>query len=324
MDSERTEQRRRQSWWGLKRPIKRAVALPGINQVARAVTVRRSGVDAAARLPVPSHVKQVTGRVDGVTFVMNDPAQCIIAKELYWGGGMRPRAQDQFALEVFARLAQRATQVLDIGSYTGVFSIVAAKVNRSVQVDAFEIVPSNFLAAWANVIANDLAGRVEVHLEGIGEEGSIRMPVATVGSALPDFWSIEDGVEGEGVAVPILSLTRVMTRASVLHGRRDENVLIKVDVEGQETPLVVGSREHIESQTPTFLMEILPGAEVAELLEVFGSQRCHRRYRYYLITENRLREASTLRGEDSYRDWLITPHAPDELRDLGIDVDELG
>ena len=318
--SERAEQRRRQSWWGLKRPIKRAVALPGINQVAHAVTVRRSGVDAAARLPVPIQVTQVTGRIDGITFVMNDPAQCIIAKELYWGGGMRPRAQDQFALEVFARLAQQAGHVLDVGSYTGVFSIVAAKVNREAPVEAFEIVPSNFLAAWGNVIANDLVGRIEVHLEGVGAEGSIRMPAATAGSALPDFWSIEDAVEGEGVAVPISTLSQVLTRS----GADGDTILIKVDVEGQEAPLVTASREHIERTTPTFLMEILPGASVTDLLEVFGSDRSQRPYRYYLITEDRLREASTLRGEDDYRDWLITPLAPESLREAGIAVEELG
>src|SRR5690606_15464497 len=121
--TERGAKHRRQSWYGLKRPIKRAVALPGLNQVARAVTVRRLGTQAAARLPAPLTVKQVEGCVDGLTFVMNDPAQCILAKELYWGAGRRPSPQDQFALEVFARLARQASGVLDIGSYTGVFSL---------------------------------------------------------------------------------------------------------------------------------------------------------------------------------------------------------
>lgn len=307
---------RRQSWYGWKRPVKRLVSLPGINQLARAVTLRRRGLDAAARLPAPVGVKQVQGRINGLTFVMNDPARCIIAKELHWGRGMRPRAQDQYALEVFARLAQSADAVLDIGSYTGVFSIVAAKANRAVTVHAFDIVPSNFLAAWGNVISNDLIGRVEVHLQGVGEQGSIRMPAATHGSALPDFWSIDDSDgSGEGVVVPVETLDHLIG----VDAAEEQQVLIKVDVEGHETALVTAGQASIRAKRPTFLMEILPGADVAPLREVLDAQG----YRYYLITEDRLREASRLRGEDRYRDWLITTLSAQRLTALGVQVDSL-
>lgn len=318
--SDRREQRRRQAWWGLKRPVKRAFSLPVVNQVAHALTARGSGVDTAARLPAPMNVKQVQGHIDDITYVMNDPAQCIIAKELYWGGGMRPRAQDQLALEVFARLAQQASHVLDVGSYTGVFSIVSAKVNRAIAVDAFDIVPSNFLAAWGNVIANDLIGRVQPHLRGVGEEGSVRMPAVTSGSALPDFWSVDDA-EGEGVAVPVTTLATLIDEAVARHDADPDGFLVKVDVEGHELPLVTASRAAVAARTPTFLMEILPGAEVAELRAVF--EAAVRPYHYYLVTEDRLRESQRLGVEDAYRDWLITPLTPAELSALGIEVDAL-
>lgn len=323
--SSRRASRRRQSWYGWKRPIKRVVSLPGVNQAARAITLRRRGPDAAARLPAPIGVKEVEGRINGLTFTMNDPAHCIIAKELYWGDGMRPRAQDQHALEVFARLSQKADKVLDIGCYTGVFAIVAAKANRAAEVHAFDIVPSNFLAAWGNVIGNDLVGRVEVHLQGVGADGSIRLPTATNGSALPDFLSIEDGEDSQGgVAIPVETLDRVLevTAAEAQSEpvqSRDEQVLIKVDVEGHEAALVTAGRASIRAQRPTFLMEILPGSDVEPLLEVFGGQG----YFYYLITEDRLREAARLRGEERYRDWLITTLPAERLTALGIQVDPL-
>lgn len=323
--AERTEQRRRQSWYGLKRPIKRAVALPVVNQVAHALTLSRRGAAAAARLPAPLTVTQVEGRVDGVTFTMNDPAQCILAKELYWGAGERPSPQDQFALEVFAKLARQASHVLDIGSYTGIFSLVAAKANPQIGVDAFEIVPSNYLAALGNVISNDLVGRVEVHLEGVGEPGSIRMPTATAGSALPDFWSIDDATEGAGgVSVPITTLADVFRRLGQ-RGIDPDRVLIKVDVEGHENALVASSAQAIAELRPTFLMEILPGSDTTPLAEAFGAPGAAGAAAYcsYLITEDRLREAATLRGEDDYRDWLITTSTPDELRSQGIEVEEL-
>lgn len=313
------ERRKRQSWYGLKRPIKRAVSLPGVNQVAHAITASRRGTDAAARLPAPMGVRQVQGHIDDITYVMNDPAQCILAKELYWGDGRRPRAQDQFALEAFARLAQGADHVLDIGSYTGIFSVIAAKVNRAAVVEAFEIVPSNFLAAWSNVIANDLVGRIEVHLEGVGAEGEVHMPEATAGSALPDFWSIDDTAEGQGVRVPISTLETVIARSAGRLGYDRGRILIKADVEGHENDLVTASRDVIRADRPTFLMEILPGADVAPLLDAFGGPE--QPYRYYLITEDRVREQPTLRGEDAYRDWLITILTPEDLTALGVPTD---
>lgn len=321
MGADAAERRRRQSWYGLKRPVKQVMSLPGVNLLAHAVTASTRGSDTAARLPAPMGIRRVEGHIDDITYVMNDPAQCIIAKELYWGRGVRPRAQDQFALEAFARLAQHADHVLDIGSYTGVFSVVAAKVNRAVGVEAFEIVPSNFLAAWANVIANDLVGRIEVRLEGVGDEGSVRMPAATVGSALPDFWSIDDATDDAGIRVPISTLETVIARTAGRLGYDRARLLIKVDVEGHEKDLVTASRDVIRTDRPTFLMEILPGADVAPLLDVFGG--LSEPYRYYLVTDDRLREQATLHGDDTYRDWLITTLVPEELTALGIATDEL-
>lgn len=309
------ESRQRQSWYGWKRPIKRVVALPGVNQLARAVTLRRAGPAAAARLPAPMGVTHVEGRINGLRYTMNDPARCIIAKELHWGGGMRPLAQDQHALEVFARLAQAADLVLDVGCYTGVFSIVAAKANRSAEVHAYDIVPSNFLAAWGNVIGNDLVDRVGVHLQGVGAPGSVRMPAATHGSALPDFWSVDDGDEPEGgVTVRIQSLDDVLAHTRTAAGHQDAQVLIKVDVEGHEAALVTAGQAAIRAHRPTFLMEILPGADVEPLLTVFGRLGYH----YHLITEDRLREKPRLHGEDGYRDWIITPLPAHRLTELGL------
>jgi FkbM family methyltransferase len=317
-----------------------------VNRLAHAVVERRQGASAAARLPAPVQVREVEGRVGSVTFTMLDPAQCILAKELHWGGGRRPRAQDQFALEVFARLAQRSAHVLDIGAYTGIFSLCAAKAAPAATVDAFEIVPSNFLACWRNVIANDLVGRVDVHLEGVGAPGSIRMPADTRGSALPDFWSVEDhegheerpgdrpgdgaideagtGSSGRSAQVPVVTLQDVLARVTAAAGREPGRssaespgpVLVKVDVEGHEPALVTEGRQAIGHWRPAFLMEILPGADVTALVDVFGPAG----YRYYLVAEDRLCVADRPRGEDAHRDWLITTDLPADLEALGIPV----
>lgn len=113
---------------------------------------------------------------------------------------------------------------------------------------------------------------IEVHLEGVGEEGRSRL-------------------------------------------------LVKVDVEGRENDLIAASADLVRTDRPTFLIEILPGADVSRLVEVFGRQGLG--YRYYLVAEDRLREHRTLSGVDTYRDWLITILAPQALTCIGIPTEEL-
>src|SRR5690606_36609944 len=176
--------------------------------------------------------------------------------------------------------------------------------------------------ARGNVIGNDVVGRVEVHLQGVGEQGSIRMPAATHGSALPDFWSLDDSADsGDGIAVPVETLDYVLGHVpGEQHPEHEQrHVLIKVDVEGHEAALVTAGRASIQALRPTYLMEILPRADVTPLLEVFGGQG----YRFYLITVDRLREEVRLHGADRYRDWLITTLPPERLESLAIVVDSL-
>jgi hypothetical protein len=132
---------RRQSWFGLKRHVKRFMSLPVPNAilglVARVFPSLRSG-----RLPAPAALREVEGRVGGATFVMVDPARCENAKELYWGRGRRPKAQDRLALDTVAVLAREADTFLDVGAYTGLFALAVTAFAPKVDVHAFEIVPA--------------------------------------------------------------------------------------------------------------------------------------------------------------------------------------
>lgn len=96
---------KRQSWFGMKRHVKRflGLGLPNaiLRLVARFVPSLRSG-----RLPAPANKREVEGQVGGATFVMLDPARCESANELFWGRGRRPKAHDRLALDTVAALAR--------------------------------------------------------------------------------------------------------------------------------------------------------------------------------------------------------------------------
>ena len=302
--------RRRQSWFGLKRHVKSFLSLAGPNAllrlVARFVPSLRSG-----RLPAPAKLEEVTGRADGATFVMLDPARCENAKELFWGEGRRPKPNDRLALDVVARLAREADEFLDLGAYTGLFTLATTAVTPGLHAHAFEIVPAVADALDANLRRNGVADRVAVHREGIGEAGStMRVPSGRGGSALPSFYSSRMRFdEGEDVAFRSLDSVGALLPA-------DARVVMKVDVEGTEDVVFDAGQIFIETFRPDILCEVLPeadGTRLDELLAPAGMRR-------YLVTNTQLEEAQRIEPDPWFRDWLFSPRTADELRARGLPV----
>jgi FkbM family methyltransferase len=303
--------RRRQSWFGQKRHIKRLLSLAVPNAflrlVARFMPSLRSG-----RLPAPGRLEEVTGRADGATFVMLDPARCENAKELFWGEGRRPKPADRLALDVMARLARKADEFLDLGAYTGLFTLATTAVSPGLHAHAFEIVPAVADALEANLRRNGVADRVSVHREGIGEAGAtMRVPSGQGGSALPSFYSSRMRFD-EGEDVTFRSLDSV--GALLPAGAR---VVMKVDVEGTEDAVFGAGQMFLETFRPDILCEVLPEADGARLDELLAPAGMHR----YLVTNTRLEEAQRIVPDPEFRDWLFSPRTADELQTRGLPVD---
>ena len=122
----------------------------------------------------------------GVTFVMLDPARCENAKELFWGRGRRPNAHDRLALDTVAALARGSDTFLDVGAYTGLFTMAVTAYAPHVGVHAFEIVPAVADTLEANVRRNEVDDRVVVHREGIGDPNkTMRVPSGEGGRRSP-------------------------------------------------------------------------------------------------------------------------------------------
>jgi FkbM family methyltransferase len=300
----------RQSWFGLKRHIKRflSLAIPNalLRLIARSTPSLRSG-----RLPAPARLDEVAGRVDGATFVMLDPGRCENAKELFWGEGRRPKPNDRLALDVVARLAREADEFLDVGAYTGLFTLAATAVTPDLHAHAFEIVPAVADALEANLRRNGVADRVAVHREGLGEAGStMRVPWGEGGSALPSFYSSRMRFD-EGDDVMFRSLDSI--GALLPAGAR---VIMKVDVEGTEDAVFGAGQMFLETTRPDILCEVLPEADGARLDELLAPAGLRR----YLVTNARLEEVQRIVPHPAFRDWLFSPRTPDELRARGLPV----
>jgi FkbM family methyltransferase len=303
--------RRRQSWFGLKRHVNRflSLGLPNtlLRLVSRFVPSLRSG-----RLPAPTNLREVEGRVAGSSFVMLDPARCENAKELFWGRGRRPKAHDRLALDAVAALAREADEFLDVGAYTGLFTLATTAIAPGLHAHAFEIVPAVADALEANLRRNGVAHRVVVHREGVGDpDTTMRVPSGEGGSALPSFYSLRMRFE-EGKVVPVRSLDSV--GALLPAGAR---VVMKVDVEGVEDEVFGAGQRFLGTFRPDVLCEVLPEANGARLDELLATADLRR----YLVTGSRLEVGRRIVPHPALRDWLFSPRSPEELRALGLPVD---
>lgn len=302
---------KRQSWFGAKQHVKRFLSWPIPNAmlrgVARFIPSLRSG-----RWPAPANLKEVTGRIGNETFVMLDPARCENAKELFWGEGRRPVAHDRLALDAVVALARDADVFLDIGAYTGLFTVAVTSINRQISAHAFEIVPAVTDALEANVLRNGLGKRVTVHREGIGSPGRmVRISTGEGGSALPSFLSTEMEFE-EGELIPLRSLDSI---AELIPP--DAGVVMKIDVEGTENAVFESGQKFLEAFAPDILCEVLFGRADAKTLDKLLISAELRRY---LVTDIALVERDRIEPDLRYRDWLFTRRSAADLRHLGLRV----
>jgi FkbM family methyltransferase len=308
-DEARTEaERRRQSWFGAKRHVKTLLAAPVPHAAARAasryVPSLRSG-----RLPAPRDLHEVRGYALGGDFVMLRPDRCENAKALYWGEGYRPAPEDALALDVVVRLARDARTFLDVGAYTGMFTLACAVSNPGLRAHAFEIVPGVADLLEANVERNRLADQVVIHREGIGASGtSMVVPSGEGGSALPSFFSSAMTFP-EGVTVGFRSLD------SLGELMEATPVVMKVDVEGTEDAVMEHGRAFLAEHRPDVLCEVLAGRARPGVLEdvLFPLG-----YRAYLVRPDRLLASERIRPHPTFRDWLFTKREPAALAGLGI------
>ena len=303
---------RRRSWYGTKKHVKRALGwrLPNL-AMRSAVRVAAPALRDTGRLPVPAAIPEVTGRVDGAEYVMLRPARCVIAKELYWGGGHRPQAADDFAVRLFAAVARESGTMVDIGAYTGLFTLVGTAVNPALRAHAFEIVPEVFHTLFDNCVRNRVLHRTTLHHSGVGDPAAVlSMPEQSGDSALPCFYSsgmaFADGVPSSVAALGSRTSEVPAGTSSVL----------KVDVEGTEAAVFEHGRGFLAAHRPDIVCEVLPeadGALLGSLLEPFG-------YRFHLIGERALAPAGPIMAHDRFRDWFFTTRTRGDLEALGIPV----
>lgn len=167
------------------------------------------------------------------------------------------------SLRVFSRLSRTSTRFLDVGSYSGVYSLIACADGPG-EVIAFEPNPFTRPLLERNIRANGWEGRITVVPKGASDvrrTTQMTIPKDTTAARVDDA--------GTG---PTIELTTI---DEVLNGRQVD--VIKVDVEGSEARALAGASETLGRYKPVLIVESLDERsfeEVRAVLEPHGYKRC--------------------------------------------------
>ena len=263
------------------------------------------------RIPVKAGILVLVHSSVG-DFYMSRPERCSIAKKYFWTQGVREPVEDRMALNLFASLSKYSNAILDIGANSGLFSLVAAKSNPAAEIIAFDILPEAYHILIDNLILNNLLGKVDIQLIGIGEKGEIfYAPFNNISSDMPSSLSLDcKPINDDQVQVSIKSLDEICFPRFV-----GKTLCIKIDVEGTEVDIFLHARETLRIIKPDIICEVLPGARQFDIYDQILDDYS---YRKYLITNEGLKSFDRIKPDMRFKDWFFTTK-----NNFDIEIEEL-
>ena len=166
--------------------------------------------------------------------------------------------------EIFSILCLSSNTVFDIGSYTGVYSLVAAKSNNKLKVSAFEPNPDLFSALEKNLKINRIINVKSEQVALDKQPGEAYLYLnhdihTSIGSL------IQSSTSGKKILVKKTTLDIYCESYSI------NNIdLIKIDVEGFETNILQGGLSIIKKSSPIILMESLTQETLEKQFELLS------------------------------------------------------
>lgn len=206
--------------------------------------------------------------VDDTHLLMFSANDDLVAMTYFWYG---PSSYERMSLSLWLERARTARCVLDIGAFSGLYSLVAAAANAESRVFAFEPVRRTHGRLLLNVEANRFHGRVECLNLGVADQaGSARINQFRQGRNLGNGASI---LAKTGIEVTASDeLIHLVSVDAFVRERGLAPDLVKMDVEGAELLALAGMRETLTAYRPWMLVEVTPetAAAVVAVLDGLG------------------------------------------------------
>ena len=167
-----------------------------------------------------------------------------LARHIVWTDMRNWEASTQ---PVLFNLAKAADVFVDVGAYSGIYTVLACIANPSLRVVAFEPNVTKIRQITANVTINGLKDRVTV----VGKALAAKSGIAKLSIPADDSTASLNGAGPDDRAIDVVVTTGDVALASLPVG------LVKIDVEGLEAEVLAGMSRTLSTYHPEIIAECL-------------------------------------------------------------------
>ncbi|MGH3388123.1 MAG: FkbM family methyltransferase [Actinomadura sp.] len=204
---------------------------------------------------------------DGTPFTYTCARHDGLARHVVWTDMRDWEATTQ---PVLYGLARRAAVFVDVGAYSGLYTVLACTANPALRAVAFEPNPAKLAQLMANMAANGLLDRVTIVGAALADRSGRAM------LAIPSDDSAAT-LRGPGHGDRTVEITVTTGDAALSDLPVD---LVKIDVEGAEPEVLDGMASTLAARRPKLIAECLDRAALTRLREVAAGHGY--RYAYHL------------------------------------------
>ncbi len=269
------------------------------------------------RMPSAPGLIAVQDQVSGQRLMMSWRPDSMMETEFFRHGLYG--SWERHSLRIWASLCSTASEILDIGANTGVYSLLARKNNPSATIVALEPVPANADVLQVNVDAN-AAGVIVERFAMSDRDGEAVMYMLKdqlnyMTSVNDDRYALHPEIVGQSTVVPISIPIETWATLKTKHGLKGPE-LIKIDVEGHELAVMRSLHAHVAEHLPTILIEVIGDENAASL----NAMLRHLDYVYISIDEaDRSAKVVESLWDNDHQNFLICrAEVADVLRSRGL------
>ena len=264
------------------------------------------------KFPVVGTIK--VGLPNGKSVAFKSDGRDTIASRVYWRGfeGHEPET-----IDLFIHLLSGTKVIFDVGASTGIFSLIAGKIDPDIEVHAFEPVPEIFDSMVRNIAANLLTNVEAVNACVTDFDGEIDI-YPNESPALPFQASVRENYRDEETPRSVRAKAVTLDSYAEKIGVSTVDIL-KIDAEVSEPNVLKGALTIIEKYEPFVICEVLY-TDTDRMLRGLLDENV---YQFFHIKHEGLVKQEEIVGDSDYlyRNYLFAPKSRmDALPDAGVSV----
>ena len=196
---------------------------------------------------LPKHIGVVNFKISKTSFlilnILNDDSSAV---KFFWQD-----SHDLPSLDIWYNICQKEGLYIDVGAHTGLFTLTAFKANKSNAVISFEPFYLNMARLITNLRLNNIYDNYETHIKAVSDiNKEIKFKIR---SLLVDQSYLSKGgkIGSQGQTMTAVKLDNVdLTKfKKPLRG-------LKIDTEGEDLNVLLGSENIIKNFRPKIIIEI--------------------------------------------------------------------